>query len=337
MESAENWVLENMSSLSDTSDNYITIGELQQSGYLEAKRVINPITDEEMNGCVVIKYDKSYNQYTYQYNENSCNDIEVENSCDTVILGKKIATGEVVCNDPDLNPRYIGSDPDNYVEFNGELWRIIGKFNGKTKIIRNTNFESTIYYFPVWDQDDSNNWNVSTLQKELNETYLSTIQTNNATHYSYIDLTHSWEIGAVTWDEGYDSTRNQLYNLERANTPAGSTGATATWQGAIGLIYPSDFGYSSSSQISSCETEALHNWNNYEECYSSSWLYDADSYFTITSNSDDSNRVQYVYSRLENSAANESISSRPVLFLKDNVIITSGTGDYNDPYKLGTN
>ena len=63
LNSAENWTTENMSQLSDTSDNYITIGELQQSGYLEAKRVINPITDEEMNGCIVIKYDKNYSQY----------------------------------------------------------------------------------------------------------------------------------------------------------------------------------------------------------------------------------------------------------------------------------
>lgn len=29
----------------------------------------------------------------------------------------------------DKNIRYIGSDPDNYVEFNGELWRIIGVMN----------------------------------------------------------------------------------------------------------------------------------------------------------------------------------------------------------------
>ena len=76
LNSAENWTLENMSSLSDTNDNYITIGELQQSGYLEAKRVINPITDEEMNGCIVIKYDTNYNQYTYQYKDESCSDVQ---------------------------------------------------------------------------------------------------------------------------------------------------------------------------------------------------------------------------------------------------------------------
>lgn len=35
------------------------------------------------------------------------------------------------------NIRYYGGDPNNYVLFNDELWRIIGVFNGKLKIIRN--------------------------------------------------------------------------------------------------------------------------------------------------------------------------------------------------------
>ena len=39
-------------------------------------------------------------------------------------------------DDPDNNVRYIGSNPNNYVEFNNELWRIIGVFDGKIKIIR---------------------------------------------------------------------------------------------------------------------------------------------------------------------------------------------------------
>ena len=44
-----------------------------------------------------------------------------------------------------LNYRYIGQNPDNFVLFNGELWRIIGVFNEDTtgkseplvKIIKN--------------------------------------------------------------------------------------------------------------------------------------------------------------------------------------------------------
>ena len=37
---------------------------------------------------------------------------------------------------PDLNIRYVGANPKNYVRFNNELWRIIGIFNGNVKLVR---------------------------------------------------------------------------------------------------------------------------------------------------------------------------------------------------------
>ena len=39
-------------------------------------------------------------------------------------------------NTPDQNIRYYGSDPNNYVRFNDELWRIIGVFGNNVKLIR---------------------------------------------------------------------------------------------------------------------------------------------------------------------------------------------------------
>lgn len=33
--------------------------------------------------------------------------------------------------------RYIGSSPNNYITYNNEVWRIIGVFDGRIKIIRN--------------------------------------------------------------------------------------------------------------------------------------------------------------------------------------------------------
>ena len=76
IKSAKTWGLENRNSLSNTSKNYLTIEELQQGGYLGAKDTINPITNEKMNGCVIIAYDKEYYQYTYEYTETSCNELK---------------------------------------------------------------------------------------------------------------------------------------------------------------------------------------------------------------------------------------------------------------------
>ena len=69
--------------------------------------------------------------------------------------------------------RYIGPNPDNYVQFNNELWRIIGIFDGKLKIIRKDSIGII-----AWDNkpsgtgiassNGSNDWSDSALQEVLN-------------------------------------------------------------------------------------------------------------------------------------------------------------------------
>ena len=34
-----------------------------------------PLTEKEMNGCIIISYDASSNQYIYDYNDSSCSEI----------------------------------------------------------------------------------------------------------------------------------------------------------------------------------------------------------------------------------------------------------------------
>ena len=87
------------------------------------------------------------------------------------------------------NIRYYGANPNNYIYFNCsdysnqssstcELWRIIGVFDGKVKIMRNESIGS--YPFDInanmFDDDigtyyGSNNWETSKLMKLLNEGY----------------------------------------------------------------------------------------------------------------------------------------------------------------------
>ena len=44
--------------------------------------------------------------------------------------------GLKIDNTSDANIRYYGSNPNNYVRFNNELWRIIGVFGNNVKLIR---------------------------------------------------------------------------------------------------------------------------------------------------------------------------------------------------------
>ena len=72
--------------------------------------------------------------------------------------------------------RYIGSSPNNYITYNDEVWRIIGVFDGRIKIIKDTSIGSM-----SWDVKDigvgsstseygSNDWSDSQLMYMLNPT-----------------------------------------------------------------------------------------------------------------------------------------------------------------------
>ena len=70
-------------------------------------------------------------------------------------------------NTKDQNVRYYGSDPNNYVSFNNELWRIIGVFGSNVKLMR----KNYLGFFS-WDTSDEsinggagiNQWGESTYE-----------------------------------------------------------------------------------------------------------------------------------------------------------------------------
>ena len=70
-------------------------------------------------------------------------------------------------NTSDENIRYYGSDPNNYVSFNNELWRIIGVFGDNVKLIRSETLGKL-----SWDSSESsvnngrgvNQWGESTYE-----------------------------------------------------------------------------------------------------------------------------------------------------------------------------
>ena len=180
--------------------------------------------------------------------------------------------------------RYIGANPNNYVKFNNELWRIIGVFDvddgtGKIekrmKIIRN---ESIGNY--SWDNKTKatgadydygkNNWSDARLNYLLNpghesETYGGSLYWNrksgtcyegvsNATiscDFTSTGLTDEAKamIGDSKWYLGGSSTYNDVtppmfYTRERETTVY--SGYSTNWTGKVGLMYPSDYGYATS-------------------------------------------------------------------------------------------
>ena len=314
--------------VSVTDNNTITLDNVSISGSLSA---------------VIAQYTITYTVTDVAGNTNSeIRKITVKNN--SVSFTEQMqSSSQVAAEDPDRNLRYVGANPNNYVLFNKELWRIIGVFDGQTKIIKKDNYKAPI----AWDTSASSNWETSSLQKELNGTYLSSIKTNDPTSYGYIDLEHIWNLGRLS----VSTVRPYAYAEERGTIVYKKN--PVTWTGAIGLMYPSDFGYSTGVAGATCDTQndggklGMSQWNislgaPTTLCYEEAWLYDKIyNQWTITHY--DSDLVWLVYKIGVISDANKydtsystNRSARPVLYLKTNVKIVDGLGTEQQPYILGT-
>ena len=195
----------------------------------------------------------------------------------------KTDTVNLATDDPDHNPRYIGKTPDNYVSFNGELWRIIGVFDGHVKLMRSTTLGRYSYDSSSKDVNEGmgvNSWTHSDLMNELNGDYLNTELTENTKWYNGIqdakskdfDYTkvisadaqeliedYTWKLGSPNVVDGEYSnssekfTASSLYYYERNGknavvNPGGTRSNDGleredAWTGKIGLAYPSDMLY----------------------------------------------------------------------------------------------
>ena len=154
--------------------------------------------------------------------------------------------------------RYYGANPNNYVSFNNELWRIIGVIDGKIKIIRN---ESVGNY--AWASSESNNWNNASLKSYLNGEYYNSI---NETYKKMISE-ETYYLGGATSSNYKTLTASGYYNAERDSSQVYSGNPTSTTQ-YIGLMYPSDYGYAAGS---SCLSTALYKYDS--SCKNSDYLF----------------------------------------------------------------
>ncbi len=247
----------------------------------------------------------------------------------------------------DNNLRYIGANPNNYVSFNNELWRIIGVFNNidngsgtketRLKIIRN----EAINEQKAWDTAGTNDWSRASLQEELNTSYLNSIQSP----YKEMIGSTIWNLGGLSSsssDSNYygTATSSTWYSYERGTTVY--DGSSIAWTGSIGIMYASDYGYATSGgstiDRATCLTTELYSWGNIEECKENSWLYTgktAQRFLDV-----DSSNNNYVFvlpvsgtiGRSNVTLVNSEVS--PALYLSSNVKITGGEGSESNPFTL---
>ena len=280
------------------------------------------------------------------------------------------------------NIRYYGAYPKNYVYFNCdsypstncELWRIIGVFDGKIKLMRNEIIGSY-----SWDTSASsvnsgygvNEWSQADLMKLLNPGHESESvggslyynsksgtcysgQSNATTSCDFTstgiknDTTRNMTAKVTYYTGGWNSPSiysNQIYGYERGTTlissPSDGITRNAIWSGKMAIAYPSDYSYA--TDLSSCQKQL----DSYDDstCANTNWMksISTDSGgkngWLLTSSSDIAYRAWVMAATgFVNyySKTYHEYAVAPVLYLNSDQGIVDGDGSQNNPYQLNT-
>lgn len=260
-------------------------------------------------------------------------------------------------NNATIGYRYEGSDPNNYVLFNNELWRIIGVVDSSShgvsgqnlvKIVRDDSLNGLV---STSSQNDYHNSSLKTIlnnyyynkQDATNSGYCYNYHTSsnsltNAPNCNYtvdgINSTYRSMIQEVTWYQGGaaddTATIKDVFQNERELGVDGLHAQQTTAK--IGLIYFSDYLYSALS--SDCSRNTLSsNYFESNSCGAKNWLTSKQNLITITPYIDHIN-LQYT---IEGSSWPNmyGIMIYPSLYLNSSVYVIDGDGSIDDPYIIG--
>ena len=255
-----------------------------------------------------------------------------DNSGLYTITHAKDSTLQIGATEDITEYRYRGASPKNYVTFNGETWRILGVFptddgNGnienRIKIVRNESI-GTKY----WDTSGSNKWSVSSLGRELNSSYINTLNTNHA--YDMIDNV-KYYLGGYT---NNTLTLNNMYSYERKISGSGTyyySSNPNSWVGKIALMYVSDYGYAAGDAC----TGNLSSYSS-STCTSNNWLYSSNNEWLLAhvASGNGNSFLTYNGGVSSGSVSGNLRAVRPTLYLKSEVQITEGDGTSTNQYKL---
>ena len=276
--------------------------------------------------------------------------------------------GLKIDNTPDQNIRYYGSDPNNYVSFNNELWRIIGVFGDNVKLVRKDSLGEL-----SWDSSESsvnngwgvNEWSQSALKNYLNAMYYGGTSvtcyngkskkevtcptgTIEETSKSLIDY-HTWNTGAPNFNNLYNSTTKSLDTVEFYKAERGTKNGkictsgtycndtvtrTTEWTGYIALPYVTDWAYASSED--DCNTK-MDKSSTYK-CKNNNWMQRSTIAWYLSPNARGSDAGFAWYVSGDGYASYGyvpySYAVAPSIYLKSNVLIESGNGTSSNPYIL---
>lgn len=325
---ADKWVIANSGVLPVDGSTYnLELSKLVSDGYLDDGDILDPRTRRNIEGYIEISFDSSVNQYKAKLiNENN------SSAGKEAILAaiNPVTSGEGLYSDEFTSGRYYfkGTNPNNYIRFNNETWRIISiESDGKIKIIKQTGFTHTFDNTgdrtsangnpactqttgcPIWAKNNSTVVKDSNLMTYLNEDYYTKL--SKKAKNSIISSKWCYKyLNTPTDNSASDFIEDQLFNFCE----------TESVSDKIGLINVKEVIESSNGScgyLKECQNTYLNNGTDF-------WIL----------NYSNNNLIMNSIGQVASSNANaSSINVRPVVYL-DSSTELNGKGISSNPFTI---
>ena len=223
-----------------------------------------------------------------------------------------VTEGDGLYADEYESGRYIykGTNPNNYITFNNETWRILSvEADGRIKIVRDEVLPDRVF-----NSGTSNAWETSDIKEYLNGEYLESITVNQE------KIVHStWSIGGVTYEN--NDLAGQIADENETQSQTAS----------VGLITVSEY-LRANTNKELCSNWSLNN-DNFSTCKTTNWLVKSFHYWTISTRASNSYGVFKVYSSglLDSINAYVNNAVLPAITLSSDISL-SGSGTAEDPF-----
>ena len=265
--------------------------------------------------CLLLCLCVGYAAFSTQLSIRAKGNIKETKLAADMLIETVVDTGDGLYLDTYEEGRYIykGANPNNYITFNNETWRILSvEDDGSLKIIRNESIGNM-----AWTDSPLNDWNNASLKTYLNNDYLNTITVNKN------------KIIPRTWSIGDVNSSAIMTDL------VASENSTQSQSFSVGLITVSEY-LRVSNNAEECNSVELNNINN-SVCRSSNWIYNliltGESMYTISQaiNGYIYRIVNFGYFDVSGGGGNNAVF--PVIYLTPDITIT-GDGTTDSPYKI---
>ena len=210
---------------------------------------------------------------------------------------------------------YTGSNPNNYVWFNDEQWRIIGVYDNQLKIVKATPLAEARAY-----DADSNVWEGSDLETYLNQ------EIEGGYYYSLSEtakdmiVAGTWDAGKVQQNKNANATYLQAINRKVTNKN-------------VGLVAAYEYLYAAEND-GICWTTDQYSSNS---CAEKNWF--PISWWTLNPEYWSSNKVIFPINKgyMNAHEVTREHYVLPAVYLDSSVRITGGSGQSGEAnsYKLG--